>query len=146
MDVVPSTTNPKELFVYLVNHQPFVGQDATKSGANSTIEIFRTKVGGSAMTHLHTVHSPSVIISPNDIVGLPDGKSFYFTNDAGAKTGLVSLPNPRALIFSLNMSLFRRSNWHWFCVRPTLQSGTATSTRDAKWPLRCSTTQTASPV
>lgn len=90
MDVVPSASNHKELFVYLVNHQPFVDKDPQKFGANSTIEIFKTKIGGSTLTHLHTVHSP-VILSPNDIVGSPDGKSFYFTNDAGAKTGLVGL-------------------------------------------------------
>jgi len=40
------------------------------------------------LTHLHTVHSP-VINSPNDVVGSPDGKSFHFTNDAGAKTGFT---------------------------------------------------------
>jgi len=90
MDVVPSSSNPKDLFVYLVNHQPFVGQDSQKVGANSTIEIFKTKVGWSTLTHLHTVHSP-VIITPNDLVGSSDGKSFYFTNDAGAKTGLMRL-------------------------------------------------------
>jgi arylesterase/paraoxonase len=88
MDVVPSASNHKELFVYLVNHQPFVDKDPQKFGANSTIEIFKTKIGGSTLTHLHTVYNP-VILSPNDIVGSPDGKSFYFTNDAGAKTGLV---------------------------------------------------------
>jgi len=90
MDVVPSASNHKELFVYLVNHQPFIGKDSRKFGANSTIEIFKTKIGGSTLTHLRTVHNP-VILTPNDIVGSPDGKSFYFTNDAGAKTGLVGL-------------------------------------------------------
>lgn len=88
MDVVPSSYNPKELFVYLVNHQPFVGKDARKFGANSTIEIFKTKVGGATLTHLHTVHNP-IVFTPNDIVGSPDGKSFHFTNDASEKTGLV---------------------------------------------------------
>jgi len=91
MDVVPSASNPKELFVYVVNHQPFMDKDPLKFGANSTIEIFKTKVGGSTLTHLHTVHSP-VIISPNDIVGSADGKSFHFTNDGATKTGLVSPP------------------------------------------------------
>jgi len=88
MDVVPSASNSKELFVYLVNHQPYVDKDPRKFGANSTIEIFRTKIGGSTLTHVHTVHSP-VIITPNDLVGSSDGKSFHFTNDAGAKTGLM---------------------------------------------------------
>jgi arylesterase / paraoxonase len=89
MDVVPSASNPKELFVYLVNHQHFIGKDPLEFGANSTIEIFKTRVGGQTLTHLHTVHSP-VIITPNDLVGSPDGKSFHFTNDARSKTGLAS--------------------------------------------------------
>lgn len=90
MDVVPSASSSKDLFVYLVNHRPPVDKDPVKFGANSTIEIFKTRVGASTLTHLHTVHSP-VIISPNDLVGSSDGKSFYFTNDAGAKTGFVSI-------------------------------------------------------
>jgi len=88
MDVVPSSSNSNELFVYLVNHQPFEDQDPAKVGANSTIEILKTEVGGSTLTHMHTIHHP-VIISPNDLVGSSDGKSFHFTNDAGAKVGIM---------------------------------------------------------
>jgi len=74
--------------VYLVNHQPFADKDPRKFGANSTIEILKTRIGGSTLTHVHTVHSP-VIVTPNDLVGSSDGKSFHFTNDANAKTGLM---------------------------------------------------------
>jgi len=88
MDVVASSLNPKNMFVYLVNHQPFVNKDPKEFGANSTIEIFKTKLGGSTLTHLYTMHSP-VIITPNDIVGSSDGKSFHFTNGRNLKTGLM---------------------------------------------------------
>jgi len=88
MDVVPSATSSKDLFVYVVNHQPYVDKDPAQFGANSTIEIFKTRVGASTLTHLHTVHNP-ILISPHDIVGSSDGKSFHFTNSAGAKTGIM---------------------------------------------------------
>jgi sugar lactone lactonase YvrE len=90
MDVVPSSSNPSDLFVYLVNHRaPLGGVLAKDVGADSAIEIFKTTVGAKNLTHLKTVESP-VIITPNDIVGSPDGKSLYFTNDHGEKVGLVS--------------------------------------------------------
>ena len=97
MDVVVSSENPHELFVYLINHRPFLPIDTVnhkKVGANSTVEIFKTTVGGSEMVHLSTIYDPDVIVTPNDVLGYPDGKSFYFTNEASAKTGLVSPPFP----------------------------------------------------
>jgi len=90
MDVVPSSANPSDLFIYLVNHRAPPGDILAKDvGADSVIEIFKTTVGGRTLTHLKTIESP-VIITPNDIVGSPDGNSFYFTNDHGEKVGLVS--------------------------------------------------------
>ncbi|EIN11802.1 serum paraoxonase/arylesterase [Punctularia strigosozonata HHB-11173 SS5] len=89
MDVVPSSTDPSQLFVYVVNHRaPHDGQDANQVGADSSVEIFRTSVGGSTMVHVATVEDP-VIVTPNDLVGSPDGKSFWFTNDHGSKTSLT---------------------------------------------------------
>ena len=94
MDVVPSTSDPSQLFVYLVNHRkPLGGKDAHKVGADSSVEIFQTTVGGDTLMHLKTVEDP-VVLTPNDVVGSPDGKSFYFTNDHGSKTGYVSVPRP----------------------------------------------------
>ncbi|KAJ7098239.1 calcium-dependent phosphotriesterase [Mycena epipterygia] len=88
MDVVSSAANPSELFIYAVNHRkPADAQSAVLTGADSTVEIFKTTVGSSALTHLHTVRDP-VIITPNDVVGNPDGESFFFTNDHASKTGL----------------------------------------------------------
>ncbi|KAJ7287636.1 hypothetical protein C8J57DRAFT_1446322 [Mycena rebaudengoi] len=89
MDVVPSAANPSELFIFAVNHRkPADVHAAATIGADSTVEIFKTVLGTTQLTHLRTVRDP-VIITPNDIVGSADGKSFYFTNDHGAKTGLV---------------------------------------------------------
>ena len=90
MDVVPSSSDPQELFIYLVNHRvPLGGRSAEQVGADSVIEIFKTTVGGEALTHIRTVESP-FIVTPNDIVGSADGKSFYFTNDNDLKVGFVS--------------------------------------------------------
>lgn len=105
MDVVPSAANSKDLFVYVVNHQPFSDRDAVKSGANSTIEIFKTRVGASTLTHLHTVQDP-IISSPHDIIGSSDGKSFHFTSAAGDKYGVVGV---------LSLQLFERAFIQSFC-------------------------------
>jgi hypothetical protein len=86
MDVVPSATDPKELFVYAVNHRKPVHGRANQVGADSVVEIFKTTVGGKTLTHVRTIKSP-IIDTPNDLVGSPDGKSFYFTNDHGVKLG-----------------------------------------------------------
>ncbi|KAF8160654.1 hypothetical protein B0H34DRAFT_697546 [Crassisporium funariophilum] len=89
MDVVPSSSNPSELFVYLVNHRAPLGKLLAKEvGADSVIEVFKTTIGGTTLTHIKTVEDP-IIITPNDIVGAADGKSFYFTNDHGVKVGHV---------------------------------------------------------
>jgi hypothetical protein len=90
MDVVTFSSNPDELFLYLVNHRiPIDGRDAFVVGADSSIEIFKTSVGSRKMVHHATIEDP-LIMTPNDIVGFPDGKSFYITNDHGTKVGAVS--------------------------------------------------------
>lgn len=94
MDVVPSASNPKELYVYAINHRKPVQGLGKEVGANSVVEIFKTTLGGNTLTHVRTVEDP-VIDTPNDIVGSPDGKSFYFTNDHGAKLGFVSISDSR---------------------------------------------------
>lgn len=96
MDIVPSSTNPKDLWVYLVNHRPYLApgggyEDAEKMGANSTIEVFRSQVGGTKLEWVRTFYAPGVVIAPNDVVGLPDGEGVYFTNDSGYKVGLVRI-------------------------------------------------------
>jgi len=88
MDVVPSKTNPKELFVYLVNHRvPLGGVVPAEVGADSVIEIFTTTVGRSrALKHKKTIEDP-IIVAPNSVSGSDDGESFYFTNDRGVRVG-----------------------------------------------------------
>lgn len=90
MDVVPSQFNKDELFVYLVNHRPPVDEStAAVQGADSVIEVFKTKVGSDVLTHVRTFKD-DLILTPNDLVGSADGKEFYVTNDHDAKVGLVS--------------------------------------------------------
>ncbi|KAJ3505043.1 hypothetical protein NLJ89_g7625 [Agrocybe chaxingu] len=89
MDVVPSSTHPEELFVYLVNHRiPMGDKSASEVGADSAVEVFKTTEGGRALTHFKTVEDPA-IITPNDIVGADDGQSFFFTNDNGIRVGFT---------------------------------------------------------
>jgi len=89
-DVVPSDTDSSELWVYLINHRP-PPENPEKYGADSVIEVFKTKVGGDELVHVTSVEDRSVIISPNDVLGYGDG-SFHFTNDARSKRGIVSWP------------------------------------------------------
>ena len=96
LDIVPSASDPEVLYVYAINHRKPVQGLGKKVGANSVVEIFRTTLGGDTLTHVRTVEDP-VIDTPNDLVALPDGKSFYFTNDHGAKLGFVSISDNRVL-------------------------------------------------
>ena len=90
MDVVPSSEDPSVLFIFLVNHRPPLDErPASRVGADSSIEIFKTTIGSDSMTHVRTVEDP-IIRTPNDLVGDLDGKSFYFTNDHGEKVGIVN--------------------------------------------------------
>lgn len=94
LDVVPSASNPEMLYVYAINHRKPVQGLGKKVGANSVVEIFKTTIGEDTLTHVRTVEDP-VIFTPNDLVGSPDGKSFYFTNDHGTKVGFVSISDTR---------------------------------------------------
>jgi hypothetical protein len=89
MDVVPSSSNPSELWIYLVNHREPLNGDPKVVGADSSVEIFKTALGGSTMEYVRTVEDP-LVLTPNDLTGTPDGKAFWVTNDYGVKTGLVS--------------------------------------------------------
>ncbi|KAJ4486628.1 hypothetical protein C8J55DRAFT_508135 [Lentinula edodes] len=90
MDVVPSSTNPNVLFVYLVNHRaPPREQDSEIVGADSVIEVFKTTVSGAQLVHIKTVRDSNVILTPNDVAGDANGKGFYFTNDHSFKVSHV---------------------------------------------------------
>ncbi|KAF8329845.1 uncharacterized protein EI90DRAFT_2973517 [Cantharellus anzutake] len=85
MDVVQSSDNPKTLYIYLVNHRPQLRRNEHAVGADSTIELFKTEAGSERMKHIKTFHDPKIILTPNDVAGSPDGKSFYFTNDHSSR-------------------------------------------------------------
>ncbi|KAG8747129.1 hypothetical protein FRC10_002178 [Ceratobasidium sp. 414] len=91
MDVVVDKKDQNKLWIYLVNHRPPVNplMNAESSGANSVIEVFKTNLGASHMDWVQTVEDHKVIITPNDIVGGTNGEEFWFTNDNGAKTGIM---------------------------------------------------------
>jgi hypothetical protein len=84
MDVVPSSSNQNELFVYLVNHRPPLTGDLRN--VDESVEVFRTVVGSKIMTHVHTFEDSAVMTSLNDVVGSNDGKSVYFTNETPSGT------------------------------------------------------------
>lgn len=90
MDVVPSSSDPSEVWIYLVNHRPPLVGDPRDVGADSAIEIFKSTLGSSTMEYVRTVEHP-LIVTPNDVTGTPDGKAFWTTNDHETKTSLVCL-------------------------------------------------------
>lgn len=88
IDVVPSASNPSEVFLYLVNHRP--QSNAEQRGADSVVEIFKHTLNTDQLQHIKTISDP-LVLTPNDLVGSDDGKSFFVTNDSGQKTGIVSI-------------------------------------------------------
>lgn len=92
MAISPSHSTPDEVLLYLVNHRAPLAPDAdaTVVGADSAVEVFRTRPGTAWLEHVHTFED-EVIATPNDIIAGKEDLSFYFTNDHGfVKTGLVS--------------------------------------------------------
>ncbi|KAG8743248.1 hypothetical protein FRC10_012292 [Ceratobasidium sp. 414] len=108
MDVVPDEHDADLLWVYLVNHRPPLDPavDAAKVGADSVIEIFKTRVGTRTMEWVKTVEDPSVIVTPNDVIGGANGQEFWFTNDNAVKVGLA---RPLHLLFRV------KSTWVGYC-------------------------------
>ena len=75
---------------FLINHRTLADDtgervDATKVGANSTLEVFEVKRGSNEMTHVKTVSSPA-IHTPNKVAATGDG-GFVVTNDHSGKLG-----------------------------------------------------------
>jgi arylesterase / paraoxonase len=88
-DLVPDEKNPKTLWLYAINHRKPLTGDAKKVGADSVVEIFKGSTTSYIFQYERTVKSQH-LITPNDIIGSSDGKSFHWTNDYGTRTGLVS--------------------------------------------------------
>lgn len=85
---------------WMLNHRPAVDvagdilQDATKFGANSTIEVFDHTRGPSKLEHVRTISSES-IISPNSLVRVRNfGSSLLETNVVRAMGHLRSIVPP----------------------------------------------------
>jgi hypothetical protein len=82
------------LRLWMINHRPPIDEsgqplDATKLGANSTIEAFDLRRDSSQLDHVKTFHDDA-IQTPNSVSATGDG-GFMFTNDHGNyKTGAVS--------------------------------------------------------
>ncbi|UZJ56008.1 hypothetical protein CBS101457_005328 [Exobasidium rhododendri] len=73
--------------IFLVNHRP--QPEPMKYGANSTIELFESKLGSSTMQHVKTFADP-VIATPNNLA--PTGPdSFVFSNDHYIKVGQLKM-------------------------------------------------------
>jgi len=105
MDVVPSTHNPLEFTIYLINMRPpFVDLDedlppgirdeiasarAKQKGPDPSIEVFRYVLGSDSMQHVATWEDEDAVIFPADIVGLPDMEGFWFTNGYPCRAGGV---------------------------------------------------------
>jgi arylesterase/paraoxonase len=89
-DVVQDKSDPSLLWVYVINHRP-QREAGTEHhhGADEAIEIFKTTPGGNSLVHVRTFDDPSVIITPNDVSGSPDGQSFFFTNDNPSRVNKV---------------------------------------------------------
>ncbi|KAG9126325.1 hypothetical protein FRC07_003892 [Ceratobasidium sp. 392] len=109
MDVVPDEHDPDLLWVYLVNHRPPLDftADANVVGADSAIEIFKTRVGASTMEWVKTMEDPVVMFTPNDILGGANGQEFWFTNDSPIKTGDV--------MKALHLLFRTQSTWVGYC-------------------------------
>jgi len=78
----------------MINHRPYADEsgnylDATKIGANSTVEIFDLRKGSSELEHVKTIWDKA-IATPNNLAATGDG-GFVFTNDHDLwKVGTVS--------------------------------------------------------
>jgi arylesterase/paraoxonase len=93
MDVVADEHDSDLLWVYFVNHRPPLDPsvDARQVGADSSIELFKTRLGTDSIEWVRTFVNPEIIVTPNDIVGGTNGKEFWFTNDHQSKLGLVGI-------------------------------------------------------
>jgi hypothetical protein len=85
--------SPTRLRFWLINHRPPVDSDgklldASKVGANSTIEVFEHTIGSKTLEFVKTIFSDR-IITPNGLAA--DGQGGIFvTNDHDYKVGFVS--------------------------------------------------------
>ncbi|KAL4898659.1 hypothetical protein BDV59DRAFT_167292 [Aspergillus ambiguus] len=96
---VRSIDNGRRLRFWLINHRPPVDastqepiKDATKVGANSTIEVYDLEMSRGTRSNNYLVHVKTItsdtLISPNNLVVIDDDDNrggFLFTNDKSNK-------------------------------------------------------------
>jgi hypothetical protein len=80
---------------YLTNQRPPVDAqgkhiDATKTGANATIEVFEHKRGSTSTQHLRTVWDRETVYTPNNVAAAGNG-AFLVSNDHSKSIGLVGV-------------------------------------------------------
>lgn len=146
MDIVPSTHYPDELTIYVINMRPpFVDLDPSlppgireakrdeaasalskQQGPDPSIEVFRYILGGDSVQYVATWTDERVVISPNDVVGLPDGKGAWFTNPLPYRTGIVGIQIIPAAADAL-LTHNSRTLCLWFSSRSFLQLDSAGS-------------------
>jgi len=86
-DVVTSSSNSSELWLYLVDNRVPSKGDPMKTGADSVVHVFKGREGDIRLAWTKTYKS-QYMYSPNDVSGAPDGKSFYWTNDHASAVGM----------------------------------------------------------
>lgn len=107
------TINNSKLKLWLINHRAPVDVDnklldATKLGANSTVEEFEVIRGSNEMRHIKTIANDE-IVTPNKLAATGDG-GFLVTNDHSGKGEYMLLD------FCLNLQLTTHLRKSWFCM------------------------------
>lgn len=93
MGIWQDEVDRERLRLFIVNHRPSIDYstsppsypDNSQTGANSTIEIFETRLGSDTADHIRTVAHP-LIRTPNDVEPASED-TFYVTNDHHVKSG-----------------------------------------------------------
>jgi sugar lactone lactonase YvrE len=87
LHAIDAWIDPKDsekLTFFINNHGVPAEGDPHKVGADSTVEIFETRLGSKTWRHVQTVRHP-LVLTPNNIVSTGP-RSFYISNDHFHKT------------------------------------------------------------
>ncbi|BGP16722.1 hypothetical protein JCM10213_009140 [Rhodosporidiobolus nylandii] len=93
LDVLSSPTDPDELYLFLISHRPRLPAEASaQQGADSVVEVFRTRVGSSTAQYVRTLRHEALLKTPNNLVAdaaaLKEGKAaFWASNDHARRLG-----------------------------------------------------------
>jgi len=103
IDAFADPRDPEKLTFFINNHGvPTGGQSAHAVGADSTVEIFETRLGSKNWKHVQTVRH-ELILTPNNLLATGP-RSFYVSNDHFSKTSqlrtlpLIRLPGAKSSI------------------------------------------------